>query len=110
MDYTFVWERTDIKVAEGEFRVQVNVQGDQIERVSTYYKAPEEFMRKLRERGIKSSITSTLSIIALIITIVLVIIHFLNAYRSGYVNWHLPIRVGIKSSSWPSAGLASPKG
>jgi membrane protease YdiL (CAAX protease family) len=50
MDYTFVWERTDIKVAEGEFRVQVNVQGDQIGRVSTYYKAPEEFMRKLREQ------------------------------------------------------------
>ena len=95
MDHSFVWERTDIKVEEGEFRITASVQGDQIGQTNAYYKAPEEFLRKLRERTAKSTIVSTVSTIAVIATAVLAIIYFLRAYRNGHVNWQLPIRVGI---------------
>ena len=95
MDHSFVWERTDIKVEEGEFRITASVQGDQIGQTNAYYKAPEEFLRKLRERTAKSTVVSTVSIIAVIATAVLAIIFLLRAYRDGYVNWRLPIWVGI---------------
>ncbi|MYF16184.1 MAG: hypothetical protein F4215_01890 [Gemmatimonadetes bacterium] len=97
MDHSFVWERTDIKVEEGEFRIIASVQGDQIGQTNAYYKAPEEFLRKLRERTAKITIVSTVSTIAVIVTAVLAIIFFLRAYRDGHVNWQLPIRVGILS-------------
>ena len=99
MDHSFVWERTDIKVEEGEFRIIASVQGDQIGQTNAYYKAPEEFLRKLRERTAKSTIVSTVSTIAVIVTAVLAIIFFLRAYRNGQVNWQLPIRVGILSGA-----------
>ena len=95
MDHSFVWERIDIKVEEGEFRITASVQGDQIGQTNAYYKAPEEFLRKLRERTAKSTIVSTVSTIAVIVTAVLAIIFFLRAYRNGHVNWRLPIWVGI---------------
>ncbi len=95
MDHSFVWERTDIKVEEGEFRIIASVQGDQIGQTNAYYKAPEEFLRKLRERTAKSTIVSTISTIAIIATAILAIIFFLRAYRDGHVNWQLPIRIGI---------------
>ncbi len=95
MDHSFVWERTDIKVKEGEFRVLASVQGDQIGSAYTTYKAPEEFLRQLRERTAKTTIVSTIATIAVIATFVLAILHFLRAYRNGQVNWQLPIRIGI---------------
>lgn len=97
MDHSFVWERTNIKVEEGEFRIIASVQGDQIGHAYKAYKAPEEFLRKLRERTAKSTIVSAVSTIAVIATAVIAIIFFLRAYRDGHVNWQLPICVGILS-------------
>ena len=95
MDHSFVWERTDIKVEEGEFRITASVQGDQIGHAYKSYKAPEEFLRKLRERTAKSTIVSTVSTIAVLATAVLAILFLLRAYRDGHVNWRLPLWVGI---------------
>ena len=52
-------------------------------------------MRKLGEKTAKSTIVSTLPTIAVIVTLVLVVIHLLRAYRNGLVKWRLPIGVGI---------------
>ena len=95
MDHSFVWERTDIKVEDGEFRIVASVQGDRIGRAYTAYKAPEEFLRKQGEKTAKSTIVSTLRTIALTVTLVLAAIYLLRAYRSGLIEWRLPICVGI---------------
>ncbi len=95
VDHSFVWERTDIKVGAGEFRVAASVQGDRIGRGSVGYKAPEEFLRKLGERTVKSTVVSTLSTVAVIVTLVLCVIHLLRAYRQGDVDWNLPLRLGL---------------
>ena len=95
MDHSFVWERMDVKVEEGEFRIVASVQGDQIGRAFKAYKAPEEFLRKLGEKTAKSTIVSTLPTIAVIVTFVLAVIQLLRAYRNGLVKWRLPIGVGI---------------
>lgn len=95
MDHSFVWERMDVKVEEGEFRIAASVQGDRIGRAYKTYKAPEEFLRKLGEKTAKSTIVSTLRTIAVIVTLVLAVIYLLRAYRNGLVEWRLPICVGI---------------
>ena len=95
VDHSFVWERTDIKVEDGEFRVIASVHGDRIGRGYKAYKAPEEFLRELRERTAKSSVVDTLGTIFLLATLVLCVIHLLRAYRQGDVEWGLPIRLGL---------------
>ncbi len=95
VDHSFVWERTDIKVEDGEFRVIASVQGDRIGVGYKVYKAPEEFLRELRERTAKSSVVSTLGTIAIFTTLVLCVIHLLRAYRRGDVKWGLPLRLGL---------------
>ena len=95
MDHSFVWERMDIKVEEGEFRIVASVQGDRIGYAYKTYKAPEEFLRKLGEKTAKSTIVSTLLTIAVIVTLVLAVIYLLRAYRNGLVEWRLPICIGI---------------
>ena len=95
MDHSFVWERMDVKVEEGEFRIFASVQGDRIGYAYKAYKAPEEFLRKLGEKTAKSTVVSTLSTITVIVTLVLAVIHLLRAYRNGLVEWRLPICVGI---------------
>ena len=95
VDHSFVWERTDIKVEDGEFRVIASVHGDRIGRGYKAYKAPEEFLRELRERTAKSSVVDTLGMIFIFATLVLGVIHLLRAYRRGDVAWGLPLRLGL---------------
>ena len=95
MDHSFVWERMDVKVEEGEFRIVASVQGDRIGRAYKAYKAPEEFLRKQGEKTAKSTIVSTLRTIALIVTVVLAAVFLLRAYRNGLIEWQLPICFGI---------------
>ena len=95
VDHSFVWERTDIKVEDGEFRVIASVHGDRIGAGYSTYKAPEEFLRELKERTAKSSVVDTLGTIAIFATLVLCVIHLLRAYRRGEVKWGLPLRLGL---------------
>ena len=95
VDHSFVWERTDIKVEDGEFRVIASVHGDRIGLGYKAYKAPEEFLRELRERTAKSTVVDTLGTIAIFATLVLCVIHLLRAYRQGDVKWGLPLRLGL---------------
>lgn len=95
MDHNFIWERTDVKVGDGEFRVIASVQGDRVGRVTKSYKAPEAFLRELREGGVKDTVVSIIGTLAVIATIVLAGLYFLHAYRDAQLNWWLSIRVGI---------------
>ena len=95
VDHSFVWERTDIKVEDGEFRVIASVHGDRIGAGYSTYKAPEEFLRELRERTAKSSVVDTLGTIFIFATLVLCVIHLLRAYRRGHVKWDLGLRLGL---------------
>ena len=95
MDHSFVWERADIKVGDGEFRIVASVQGDQVGRTTATYKAPEAFMRELREGTVKDTVVSIIGTIAVIATIILAILYLLRAYREGQTNWRLSIRAGI---------------
>ena len=95
MDHSFIWERTDVKVGDGEFRVIASVQGDRVGRATKSYKAPEAFMRELREDTVKDTVVSIIGTVAVIATIILAGLYFLHAYRDGQLNWRTSLRVGI---------------
>ncbi|MEW6751918.1 MAG: type II CAAX endopeptidase family protein [Candidatus Latescibacterota bacterium] len=98
-DHHFVWERVDRKVADGEFRTSVRLQGDQVGLVHLAYKAPEEFLRKLQERTAKDVVPVVAVIGVMVATLVLAGVFFFRLYRDGQVTWKLGVRMGILSST-----------
>ena len=99
-DHWFVWERVDKKVEDGEFRVAVNVAGDQIGRARTRYKAPEEFLRALNEQGMKQVSITILTILFAVVTIAMGVIYLFRAYRNDEVDWRVGMVVGVIALGW----------
>ena len=95
MDHHFVWERIDRKIEDGEFRLNVRVQGDAVGFFGTRYKAPEEFLRSLNQRGARHALASAVPVLALLATLILAGIYFFRQYRAREIRWKLPIGIGI---------------
>jgi len=49
VDHTFVYERTDITMGEGKYRVRLRVSGDKLSEVNYFVKVPEAFTRRYEE-------------------------------------------------------------
>ena len=94
LDHTFVWERLAAKVDSGEFRVQAIVQGDSFGGASFGFKAPESFMRELRETGTKDAIISTVQTVAVVALVILGTLAFFRLYREGTIAWRAPLVFG----------------
>lgn len=48
-DYTFVYERPDIRVGEGRYRMDLTIAGDRFAGINHYIKVPEAFSRRYQE-------------------------------------------------------------
>ena len=49
IDHTFVYERTDITIGEGFYRLKIQVSGDKITELTPFIKVPETFLRRYAE-------------------------------------------------------------
>ncbi len=99
MDHTFVWERIDRKVEDGEFRVSTRVQGDRVGRFSLHYKAPEGFLRELREQKAKDVIPPVVVVVLVLATVVLAGRYFLRAFRERQVRWRFAVWIGVLAAA-----------
>lgn len=95
MDHHFTWERIDRKIEDGEFRLNVRVQGDEVGFFSTQYKAPEEFLRSLRRQGVRHALASIVPVLLVLATLILAGIYFFRCFRAKEIRWKLPIGIGI---------------
>ena len=95
LDHTFVWERTSAKVDSAEFRVNAVVQGDRFGGAFFSFKAPESFMRDLREKRMKDTVLSILQGIAAFALVVLGSTTFFKLYREGAISWRIPTFVTL---------------
>ena len=93
-DHFFTWERTGIENHEGKFRVHATVQGDRVDQVDFYLKAPEHFIRKLEERKAKDVASSVGIGIIVLATVALGVMAFLKQFRSQGIPWRLPLILG----------------
>lgn len=94
-DHHFVWERIDRKIEDGEFRLKVRVQGDEVGLFNAHYKAPEEFLRSLKQRGARHALASIVPVLLILATLILAGIYFFRCTRAGKIRWKLPICIGI---------------
>ena len=99
MDHYFTWERIDRKVEDGEFRVVTRIQGDRVGHVHRGYKAPEAFLRELREQKAKDVIPQVVRVVLVLVTVVLAGRYFLRAFRERRVRWRFAVWTGVLAAA-----------
>jgi hypothetical protein len=86
-DWTFTWERADLKAADAPYRLAVTVIGDQIGGVEQGLRIPDawkrEFARVRSENLLYGSVATVLYFLLLIATVVLLVLHA----RRGAIRW-----------------------
>jgi hypothetical protein len=66
-DHTFVYERQDIRVGDGRYRLRLVVSGDQLTELTYYIQIPEAFSRRYAEMRSANDAISVLASIGLVV-------------------------------------------
>ncbi len=96
VDHTFVYERDDIEIGEGKFRLELVVSGDNLTTVNYFVKIPEDFDRRYSEMRSDNDTIATVAsgIIALIYGLIGVVIGIFFLMRRRYLIWKKPVLWG----------------
>ena len=97
MDHTFVYERPDVRIGEGRYRLRLTVGGDRLTELRHFIKVPEAFDRSFEQMR---STNNTISFGASIVSVVLYIlggciIGLFFLLRQRWVVWRKPLFWGV---------------
>lgn len=96
-DHTFVYEREDVKLGEGLYRVKLIVSGDKLTMIQPFVKVPEAFMRRyaqMRTTNLNIAQAASIAMYFLYFFIgCLASLFFL--FRQRYVLWGAPLFWGF---------------
>ncbi|MFC1852104.1 lysostaphin resistance A-like protein, partial [candidate division CSSED10-310 bacterium] len=97
IDHTFVYERPNIKIGEGRFRLRLVVGGDRLTELTHFLKIPESFSLDYKEmRSANNTITSVATIaIAILYVIGGCIIGLFYLLRNRWVIWRKALFWGV---------------
>ncbi len=99
-DHSFVYQRRDARIGEGELRLRLVVGGDKLTRLSHFVKVPEGFSRRYQEMR---SANDTISVVSGVATVLLYIVGgcFIGLFyllRHHWLIWRQPILWGFSIS------------
>jgi membrane protease YdiL (CAAX protease family) len=100
-DYTLEWEApaSDPRtVGEARFRVHMEVSGDRVTAMRTYWKLPEAYVRGRSRQNFISIAVMTLQFGTIAAGVVCGILLLVQAIRRGNVRWGPAIRIGVPVS------------
>ncbi len=97
VDHTFTYERTDVRIGEGRYRLRLVVSGDRLTTLSYFVKVPEAFSRRYENMRSANDLISMLDGSAL------VIFYFIGGcgfglfflLRKRWVQWRAPVLWGL---------------
>ncbi len=97
VDHTFTYERKDIKIGEGEYRLKLVVSGDELTELTHYVRIPEAFSREYQEMRSANETIAQSAIIAAILLYVIggCIIGLFLLMRQNWVLWRAPLFIGL---------------
>ena len=95
LDHTFVYERTEQKIGDAEYRLRLGVGGDELTELTHFVRVPEAFDRRFEELRSQNSTLASAASIAMIILFVLIGCGFGLFYllKQRYVIWKQPVVV-----------------
>jgi membrane protease YdiL (CAAX protease family) len=77
VDYTFTWKQKEINLGDGSYRIEVDVNGDQVAGYSEYVKIPDQYLRdyqSLRSRNTSAQLVDEVFWILLSLAMLVILI------------------------------------
>jgi len=107
-DHTFVYERQDIRVGEGRYRLRLTVSGNKLTGLIYFIEVPEAFSRRYAEMRSANDTISTFAIAGL----VMYLLGFSGAglffmMRRRWVIWKAPVIAGVLVAALSALGDAN---
>lgn len=97
IDHTFVYERPDIRIGEGRYRLRLVVGGDKLTELTHFVKVPEAFSRRYEEMRAANNVIGASSSIAMVVLYIIggcgVGLFFLLRQRA--IIWRAPLAWGL---------------
>jgi hypothetical protein len=107
-DHHFVWKQKGFKVADGEMRMAVDVQGDRVGHFTHFFKVPESFGRDYEKETSSGSLMAIVSLGLTVILYILAFVVFLIKFKAGDIRWKFGlISGGILLVLFLASGLNS---
>ncbi len=116
VDHSFVYERPDVRIGEGRYRLRLVVGGDQLTELTYFVKVPEAFSRRHEEMRSANNVISIASTIGMVILYIVggcgVGLFFL--LRQRWILWRSPLHWGlfiaflqllVSINQWPLAWM-----
>lgn len=97
IDHLFVYERQDVRIGDGYYRLRISVSGDKVTEITHYVKVPEAFVLKYMEMRSANNAIATAAKLAMRFLYILggCIIGFFFLVRRRYAIWHPAVKWGI---------------
>ncbi len=97
VDHTFVYERPDVQIGEGRYRLRLVVAGDRLTELTHFIKIPEAFSRRYEEMRSANITISNLASIGFIGLYILggCVIGLFLLLRQRWVLWRKPLFWGL---------------
>ena len=97
VDHTFVYERHDVRIKEGRYRLRLVVGGDQLTELTHFIKIPEAFSRQYEEMRSANNTISSVALVAVALLYILggCIIGMFFLSRQRWVLWRKALFWGI---------------
>ncbi|MEA1898147.1 MAG: CPBP family intramembrane glutamic endopeptidase, partial [Bacteroidota bacterium] len=67
IDHSFIYERKDITIGEGEYRLRIKLSGEKLTQIQHFVKIPDEFNRRYAEMRSKNDIMASFGTVGLIV-------------------------------------------
>ena len=97
VDHTFVYERPDVKIGDGRYRLRLVVGGDRLTALQHFVKVPEAFGRRFEEMRSANSGISIISVVGLVLVYLIggcgVGLFVLG--RQRWIIWRTPVMWGV---------------
>lgn len=116
IDHNLVYERPDVQIGDGRYRLRLGVGGDKLTELTHFVKVPEAFSRRYQEMRSANNTIATLSIVGVAILYVIggCIVGLFLLLRQRWVLWRKPLFWGIfvafvqvlaQINQWPLAWM-----
>jgi membrane protease YdiL (CAAX protease family) len=99
VDRTFVWESNSVRFGDAALRYLVQVQGGRVGRSTTWLEVPESWKKEYAHLRSKNEAASVVATFGFVLTIVALLVVFVERVRRRDVKWRLAMAFGLLAAA-----------
>lgn len=97
LDHLFTYERTDVCMKEGKYRISVKIAGDKLVACKHFVKVPDAFIRSYQEMRSSNGLLGMIGNLLFLVFYLFIFGAFIaySLYKTGYLSWKNPFYIAI---------------